>query len=205
LQEVLPLLFMIDKDEFNQDFGFGDVTAEDSVDGDSADEASMADEDETASASAARKSKKGPVAADLRMKLLKQVGEKEGRGQRGSTATPGPEDGVADAQDRMSVEGTPMTENGDRAETPLPIPADPAAVAEAVEKDRAGAEASEQTWVNIEASQQSQTASDALSEAGELPRSQRKANFFTNGNYYVLIRLIQVFALPTSHLPALTV
>jgi paired amphipathic helix protein Sin3a len=200
LQEVLPLLFMIDKDEFNQDFGFGDVTAEDSVDGDSADEASMADEDETASASAARKSKKGPVAADLRMKLLKQVGEKEGRGQRGS-ATPGPEDGAADAQDRMSVEGTPMTENGDRAETPLPIPADPAAVAEAVEKDRAGAEASEQTWVNIEPSQQSQTASDALSEAGELPRSQRKANFFTNGNYYVLIRLIQVRAFPQLYGP----
>ena len=195
LQEVLPLLFMIDKDEFNQDFGFGDVTAEDSVDGDSADEASMADEDETASASAARKAKKGPVAADLRMKLLKQVGEKEGRGQRGSTMTPGPEDGAADAQDRMSVEGTPMTDQGDRAETPLPVPADPAAVAEAVEKDRAGAEASEQTWVNIEPSQQSQTASAAPSESGELPQSQRKANFFTNGNYYVLIRLIQVSGL----------
>lgn len=83
-----------------------------------------------------------------------------------------------------------MTDNGDRADTPLPLPADPAAVAEAVEKDRAGAEASEQTWVNIEPP--SQTVSAGPSESGELPRSQRKANFFTNGNFYVLIRLIQV-------------
>jgi paired amphipathic helix protein Sin3a len=186
LQDVLPLMFMIDKDEFNQDFGFGEANPDESVDGDSADEASNVDEDESASASAARKSKKGPVAADLRMKLLKQVGEKEGRG-RGSTQTPGPDDA---GDDRMSVEGTPMTDNGDRADTPLPLPADPAAVAEAVEKDRAGAEASEQTWTNIEAP--SQTASAAPSEAGELPRPQRKANFFTNANFYVLIRLIQV-------------
>jgi len=189
LQDVLPLMLMIDQDKFNQDFGFGDANGDESVDGDSVDEASNADEDETASASAARKSKKGPVAADLRMKLLKQVGEKDGRG-RGTTQTPGPDDA---ADDRMSVEGTPMTDNGDRADTPLPLPADPAAVAEAVEKDRAGAEASEQTWVNIEPP--SQTVSAAPSESGELPRSQRKANFFTNANFYVLIRLIQVCCL----------
>lgn len=194
LRDFVPLLFMRDKDAFDAEFGDADDNADDSVEDDSADDASMADDDETASAAAVRKSKKGPGAADLRMKLLKQVGEKEGREKRGSTMTPGPEDANGDATDRTSVEGTPMTENGERAETPLPVPADPAAVAEAVEKDRAGAEASEQTWINIESPQQSQPASAVASESGEGLRTKpvRKANFFANANFYILIRLIQV-------------
>jgi paired amphipathic helix protein Sin3a len=194
LRELLPHLFMINKDEFDQDFGFSGGSLDDSVEDDSADDVSMADDDETASATAARKAKKGPAAADLRMKLLKQVGEKEGRDKRGGTATPGPEDAVAEGRDRSSVEGTPMTENGDRAETPLPVPADPAAVAEAVEKDRAGAEASEQTWVKIDSPATSMPGSAVTSDPTEVYRTEprRKANFFANGNYYVLVRLIQV-------------
>jgi paired amphipathic helix protein Sin3a len=96
-----------------------------------------------------------------------------------------------------------MTENGERAETPLPVPADPAAVAEAVEKDRAGAEASEQTWINIESPAQSQPASAVASESGEGIRTKplRKANFFANGNFYILIRLIQVSFLGSYTVP----
>lgn len=194
LREFLPNLLMIEQEQFDRDFGFAEGNTDESGDDESADDASMADEDETASATAARKAKKGPGAATLRMKLLKQVGEKDGRDKRGSTATPGPEDTAAEARERGSIEGTPMTENGDRAETPLPVPADPAAVAEAVEKDRAGAEASEQTWANIESPAVSAPASAVTSETGEAVRTERrrKANFFANGNYYVLIRLIQV-------------
>lgn len=194
LRDFIPLLFMLDRDEFDAEFGDAEENADDSVEEDSADDVSMADDDETSSMAAGRKNKKGPAAADLRMKLLKQVGEKEGRDKRGSTMTPGPDDANGDGQDRASVEGTPMTDAGDRAETPLPVPADPAAVAEAVEKDRAGAEASEQTWINIESPQPSQPGSAVQSETGDgLPTKPiRKANFFANGNFYVLIRLIQV-------------
>lgn len=200
LRDFIPLLFMLDKDAFDAEFGDADENADDSVEDDSADDASMVDDDETASTAGARKSRKGPAAADLRKKLLKQVGEKEGRDKRGSTMTPGPDDGAVDARDRTSVEGTPMTDAGDRAETPLPVPADPAAVAEAVEKDRAGAEASEQTWVNIESPQPSRPASAKVSEAGDaaFAKQNRKANFFANSNFYVLIRLIQVSPPPPS-------
>ena len=110
--------------------------------------------------------------------------------------TPGPEEsGTADGRDgARSVEGTPMTENGERAETPLPVPADPEAVAEAVEKDKAVAEASEQTWVQIDTPTNSRQASEgSIGEAAEpKPKSTRKANFFANNHFYVLIRLIQV-------------
>lgn len=194
LRDFIPYLFNLDKEEFDAEFADIDENGDDSVEDDSADDASMVDDDETASTAAARKAKKGPAAADLRMKLLKQVGEKDGRDKRGSTMTPGPDDANGDGGDRTSVEGTPATENGDRADTPLPVPADPAAVAEAVEKDRAGAEASEQTWANIESPTASQPASVETSEVGEGSRRKpaRKANFFANSNYYVLLRLIQV-------------
>jgi paired amphipathic helix protein Sin3a len=51
-----------------------------------------------------------------------------------------------------------------------------------VEKDRAVADASEQTWVQIE----------TPTPATEAPKVRRKANFFANNHFYVLIRLIEV-------------
>nr|XP_019050564.1 paired amphipathic helix protein Sin3a [Kwoniella bestiolae CBS 10118]OCF29494.1 paired amphipathic helix protein Sin3a [Kwoniella bestiolae CBS 10118] len=195
LRDFIPALFMQDKDEFDAEFGDDDETpGEDSEESDG--DVSMADDDETASiASTSKKgAKKTSHAADLRKKLLKQ--ELAGREKRGSTMTPGPEGDVATGEIAPSVEGTPVTENGERAETPLPVPADPTEIAEAVEKDKAGAEASEQTWVQIDGlAGESQVPSEKSSEAGAAepkPLPNRKANFFANNHFYVLIRLIQI-------------
>ena len=202
LRDFVPLLFMFDKDEFDAEFGDAEHGTPDEAEGsdDSDGDVSMADDDESASINAGKRGKR-PAAADLRKKLLKQAGEKEGRDKRSSTMTPGPDDGTTpnDGQDSArSVEGTPLTENGDRAETPLPVPADPELVAEALEKDKAVADASEQTWVQIETPEESKPASDdtgaATSENGNesKPKITRKANFFTNSHFYVLVRLIEV-------------
>jgi len=198
LRDVVPLLFMLDKDEFDAEFGDAEHDSLEDQDGseDSDGDISMAEDDESSSMITGKRSKKGGPAADLRKKLLKQVGEKEGRERRSSTVTPGPEEnGIGNGYGgARSVEGTPMTENGERAETPLPVPADPEAVAEAVEKDKAVAEASEQTWVQIETPEESRPASEKSSDdIAELkPKSTRKANFFANNHFYVLIRLVQV-------------
>lgn len=199
LRDLVPLLFMYNKEEFDAEFG--DVEHESPEDGsdESDGDVSMADDDDTASVLATKKKSRGAPAGDLRKKLLKQVGEKDGREKRGSTMTPGPDDEAH--ADRRSVEGTPVTD--DRAETPLPQPADPAAVAEAVEKDKAVADASEQTWVNIDAPEQSRPASE-----GSLPPAEpkpvivtRRAIFFANSHYYVLIRLIEVSPKHMAKLP----
>jgi paired amphipathic helix protein Sin3a len=193
LRDFVPLLFMLDKEEFDAEFG--DVEhGSDEQDGsdDSDGDVSMADDDETSSNITGKRGKKAP--SDLRKKLLKQAGDKEAREQRGSTMTPGPEEPATatDGNERASHEGTPITENGDRAETPLPVPDDPEAVAEAVEKDRADAEASEQTWVQIDMPEESHPQSEPTSEAPEpKPKFDRKANFFANNHFYVLVRLIQ--------------
>nr|XP_031858732.1 uncharacterized protein CI109_005826 [Kwoniella shandongensis]KAA5525804.1 hypothetical protein CI109_005826 [Kwoniella shandongensis] len=196
LRDFVPALFLLDKDEFDAEFGDedGETPDEDSEDSDG--DVSMADDDEAASVATASKrgGKKAAHASDLRKKLLKQAGENAGREKRGSTQTPGPE-GENGENGVASVEGTPVTESGERAETPLPVPADPEAVAEAVEKDKAGAEASEQTWVQIDGLGDSQPGSERSSEAGApepKPRSTRKANFFANNHFYVLLRLIQI-------------
>ena len=184
LRDLVPHLFLYDKDEFDADFGDAEhASAEDDASDESDGDVSMADDDETASVTATKKKQRGAPAADLRKKLLKQVGEKEGREARGVTLTPG--------LDEDSADGTPATE--DRAETPLPVPADPEAVAEAVEKDKAVAEASEQTWVQIDTPGASE-GTPAASDGGEAnkPATKRKANFFSNNHYYVLIRLVEV-------------
>lgn len=197
LRDVVPLLFMLDKDEFDAEFGDAEHESPDDQEGseDSEGDVSMAEDDETTSLATGKRGKKGAPAADLRKKLLKQVREKEGREQRSSTMTPGPDE-PADVRDRPgSVEGTPMTDNGERGETPLPVPADPEAVAEAVEKDKAVAEASEQTWVQIDTPEDSRPGSVGSSAGTGEPKSKstRKANFFANNHFYILIRLIQVF------------
>ncbi|WVR05681.1 hypothetical protein IAU60_002703 [Kwoniella sp. DSM 27419] len=196
LRDFVPLLFMQDKDEFDAEFGDEDGETPDDDSDESDGDVSMADDDETSSvlSVANRKSgKKGAHAADLRKKLLKQAGELAGREKRGSTMTPGPE-GENGVDGAPSIEGTPMTDAGDRAETPLPVPADPAEVAEAVEKDKAGAEASEQTWVQIEGLGESRPVSEKSSEAGPetKPKVVRVGNFFANNHFYVLLRLIQI-------------
>ncbi|WVQ97064.1 hypothetical protein IAU59_004174 [Kwoniella sp. CBS 9459] len=195
LRDFVPLLFMQDKDEFDAEFGDEEGETPDDDSDESDGDVSMADDDDTASIATASKrgGKKGAHAADLRKKLLKQVGENAGREKRGSTMTPGP-DGDNGADGAPSIEGTPMTENGERAETPLPVPADPAEVAEAVEKDKAGAEASEQTWVQIDGLGESRATSEKSSEAGvdAKPKPVRKGNFFANNHFYVLLRLIQI-------------
>ncbi|WWC87985.1 uncharacterized protein L201_002887 [Kwoniella dendrophila CBS 6074] len=194
LRDFVPAMFMQDKDEFDAEFGDEDESPGDDSD-ESDGDVSMADDDDTASVASTTKKigKKTAHPADLRKKLLKQVGEIAGREKRGSTMTPGP-DGETNADNAPSVEGTPVTENGERAETPLPVPADPAEVAEAVEKDKAGAEASEQTWVQIDGLAESRVPSEKSSEAGadSKPKATRKANFFANNHFYVLLRLIQI-------------
>ena len=199
LRDLVPMIFMLDKDEFDADFGDADHASPDDQEGsdDSEGDVSMAEDDEAPSLITGKRGKRGAPAADLRKKLLKQVRDKDERGGRSSTMTPVPDDGrlAARHQDRgLSVEGTPVAENGERAETPLPVPADPEAVAEAVEKDKAVAEASEQTWVQIDTPEQSQPASEPSTNAlAERQRkSTRKANFFGNNHFYVLIRLIEV-------------
>ncbi|WWC68464.1 uncharacterized protein I206_102392 [Kwoniella pini CBS 10737] len=199
LRDFVPALFMQDKDEFDAEFGDedGDTPGDDSDESDG--DVSMADDDEAASvASTSKKAgankKASHHAADLRKKLLKSQNDVAGREKRGSTMTPGPGEVDTPVERAPSVEGTPMTENGDRAETPLPVPADPAEVAEAVEKDKAGAEASEQTWVQIDGLAESRAASEKSSDAGIPPAQKtiRKGNFFANTHFYVLIRLIQI-------------
>ena len=193
LRDFVPLLFMFDKEEFDAEFGDAEHGSGEDGDGseDSDGDASMADEDESSSVIASKKKSRGAPAADLRKKLLKQVGEKEGREKRGSTMTPGPDDD----HEMRSNEGTPATE-GERAETPLPVPADPEVVAEALEKDKAVANASEQTWVQIDTPEASRPVSEgtpATSEQGDAKVvSKRKANFFSNNHYYVLVRLMEV-------------
>jgi paired amphipathic helix protein Sin3a len=192
LRDFVPLLLMLDKDDFDAEFGDAEHGS-DEQDGseDSDGDISMADDDETSSVATGKRGKKAP--SDLRKRLLKQAGDKEAREQRGSTMTPGPEEAAAATEaptaDGRSHEGTPATENGDRAETPLPVPDDPAAVAEAVEKDRADADASEQTWVQIDVPEGSEQTSEVPEPK---PKLTRKANFFANNHFYVLIRLIQV-------------
>ena len=201
LRDLVPLLFMFNKAEFDAEFGDAEHSSPDEGDGsdESDGDVTMADDDEASSLITGKKPKKGGVAADLRKQLLKQVGEKEGRGQRGLTATPGPEDAadkVANGDSvRQSIEGTPMTDAAEREETPIPVPADPELVAEAVEKDKVTADASEQTWVQIDTPDGSRQASEepnGKAKNGDAkPKATRKANFFTNSQYYVLIRLIE--------------
>ena len=196
LRDFIPLLFMLDKDEFDAEFGDAEHSGEEADASDESDgDVTMGDEDETGSAVVSRRGKKDNAGSDLRKKLLKQAGEKEGREMRASTMTPGPDDPEAETS-RSIAEGTPMTENGDRAETPVPAPADPEAVAEAVEKDKATADASEQTWVQIDSpsgSRQSSEESDApMEEQVTKSKPHRKANFFANNQFYVLIRLFEI-------------
>ena len=202
LRDVVPSLFMLDKDEFDAEFGDAEHGTPEYQEGseDSDGDVSMAEDDENTSILASKRGKKGAPVADLRKTLLKQVGEKEGREKRSSTATPGPEEyAIADNREgAVFGEDIPMTENGERAETPLPVPADPEAVAEAVEKDRAVADASEQTWVQIDTPRDSRPTSEASGDGSTAlkAKSTRKANFFANNHFYVLIRLIQVGLFP---------
>lgn len=196
LRDFVPLLWMYDKDEFDAEFGAAEHAedesedSEEDIDGD----ASMADDEETASAAGTNgvKRKKGGPVGDLRKKLLKQAGEKE-RGERGSTTTPGPD--ADEEAGRRSVEGTPATDLGaERAETPLPIPDDPEAVAQAVEADKVGAEASEQTWVDVKMAEEHEQEEAANVNGIDSRKTMRKGQFFCNINFYVLIRLIEVSA-----------
>ncbi|ORY28618.1 hypothetical protein BCR39DRAFT_534412 [Naematelia encephala] len=177
LRDFVPLLFMLDQEAFDAEFG--DVEPGSGDDGSEVSEDDRSAQEDDDMSTAAKRGKRGPQPADLRKRLLKQVGERE----RGSTMTPAPEDG-ADAHS----DGTPMTD--DRGETPVPVPADPAEVAEAVEKDKAVAEASEQTWVQIDSPAISES-STQLSET-KAKKPVRKGSFFANNQFYVLLRLIEI-------------
>ena len=193
LRDLVPLLFMFNKEEFDAEFGDAEHGSPDDESDESDGDIAMAEDDDMSSLAIGKKGKKG-TAADLRKQLLKSRGEQDGREKRGSTSTPGPEDPVTENGER-SVEGTPMTDSGDREETPIPAPADPEAVAQAVEKDKVTADASEQTWVQIDTPGESRQASEepGAKKNGETKaKTARKANFFTNSQYYVLIRLIEV-------------
>lgn len=225
LRDFVPILFMLDKDEFDAEFGDGEepnkTPDEESEDSEGDEESgSVADDAEVSSnaggggGGSARggggggsgKSEKRQ-AADLRKRLLKQAAGDNVSREVSVTTTTGPtEDGQLLLQqpsvEPLSGETTPATENGERADTPLPVPADPEEVAEAVEKDKAGAEASEQTWVKIDgmgagAGTESQPLSGTSSVNGEKEKEQsvkakRKGNFFANSHFYVLSRYLQV-------------
>ncbi|KAK4683853.1 paired amphipathic helix protein Sin3a, partial [Tremellales sp. Uapishka_1] len=187
LRDFVPTFFLIDKTEFDAEFGDPEHGTPEDQEGseDSDGDVSMADDDEVASNATGKKTKKANVHGDsLRKKLLKQVGD---RGKRDVTGTPGPDE----ENGGISLEGTPVTESNERGETPLPVPADPEAVAEAVEKDKAGADESEQTWVQIDTPEPSRQASE-LAEEGSKAKPTRKGNFFANNHFYVLVRLIQI-------------
>ena len=192
IRDFIPLLLNLDKDEFDAEFGVANHTPDDD---EASETSSVADEDESSSVAtgtgATKRKGKGAPAGDLRKKLLKSV--QEGR-QRAGTSTPGPED--HDEPDMNGGTETPATE---RAETPVPMPADPEAVAKAVEKDKAVAEAGEQVWVNIEKPEQSESSQasgmdvdGAIEPDEKKEKSHRKLFFFANNNFYVLVRLIQV-------------
>ncbi|KIR56076.1 paired amphipathic helix protein Sin3a [Cryptococcus gattii Ru294] len=225
LRNFVPILFMLDKDEFDAEFGDGEepnkTPDEESEDSEGDEESgSVADDAEVSSnaggggGGSARggggggggKSEKRQ-AADLRKRLLKQAAGDNVSREVSVTTTTGPtEDGQLLLQqpsvEPLSGETTPATENGERADTPLPVPADPEEVAEAVEKDKAGAEASEQTWVKIDgmgagAGTESQPLSGTSSVNGEKEKEQsvkakRKGNFFANSHFYVLSRYLQM-------------
>ncbi|ODO11875.1 hypothetical protein I350_00659 [Cryptococcus amylolentus CBS 6273] len=196
LREFVPLLFMLNKEEFDAEFGDGAVQKTPDDDSDESDgEEGSADDGDTASTTASNKGKGDKRhASDLRKKLLKQAaGDTASREM--SITTPGPEFDVQPPTEPLSGDATPLTENGDRADTPLPAPVDPEEVAEAVEKDKAGAEASEQTWVKIdglESQPLSRRSSVGVEQEKESGKPKRKANFFANTNFYVLVRYFQM-------------
>jgi len=164
IRDFVPTFFMYDKDEFDE---FGDPDhpgSDDESNGVESDgDVSMADDDDSST------TKKKKTQTSLRKQLLKAAGEKDGRSRREGTGTTGLDD---------TAEST-IT---DRDETPMPTPADPAAVAEAVEKDKVAADASEQVWVKI----------DTTGDVAEKPRTHRPGNFFANNHFYVFMRLLQI-------------
>lgn len=171
LRDFVPMLWMLDKEEFDADFGAAERGSDDE---DDSEDESVDDE---------RKKKVEP--ADLRKRLLKSVGERE----RGGTMTPGLDDDMS--------EGTPATEGGERAETPLPVPDDPQAVADAVEKDKEQADAGEQTWVDVQIAPAPQQTQDVDMDASESSakndrRMKRKGLCFSNVHLYTVVRLVQV-------------
>ncbi|OXG25638.1 paired amphipathic helix protein Sin3a [Cryptococcus neoformans Tu259-1] len=208
LRDFVPILFMLDKDEFDAEFGDGGepnkTPEEESEDSDGDEESDSVADDAEVSSNAGGGSARGGKgekrhAADLRKRLLKQAAGDNVSRELSVTTTGPTEDGqLQPSTEPLSGEVTPLTENGERADTPLPVPADPEEVAEAVEKDKAGAEASEQTWVKIDGvSTESQPLSGRSSVNGEKEKEQsvkakRKGNFFANSHFYVLSRYIQM-------------
>ncbi|WVO13131.1 hypothetical protein L204_100743 [Cryptococcus depauperatus] len=200
LRDFVPLLFMLNKDEFDAEFGDSieqntsneDSEGSEGEDGDGDGDGAM-DDLETASISSTKGGKgEKKHAADLRKRLLKQVAGDATR--EASVPTPFDTD-IQPTGGLLSGEATPLTENDDRADTPLPAPADPEEIAEAVEKDKAGMEASEQTWIKIDGGE-SQNASRRSSVYAEKDmeevKPKKKGNFFTNSHFYVLCRYFQM-------------
>ena len=222
IREVIPSIWMMDTDGFDQEFGNPLSEDEDDISEDEDDDGEMdsvaGDESEIE-----KRSKRKVEPADLRKRLLKSVGGKDRERERGGTSTPAPED--ERSRNGRSLEGTPATEMGERAETPLPVPDDPEKVAEQVEKDKVQAEAGEQTWVDVQMpaggikqDEDVDMEGDAASGSGNGngngiangakesnvrsihmdeqdardKRLKRKGTFYANTNLYTLIRLVQV-------------
>ena len=215
IREIVPLIWMLDKDAFDADFGDAERGSDDEDDssGDDDDDGESAAGDESEVEKEKRKRKVEP--ADLRKRLLKSVGGKDR--ERGGTMTPGPED--ERSRNGRSLEGTPVTDMGERAETPLPVPDDPERVAEQVEKDKVQAEAGEQTWVDVQMPSTSASASASAAPGGDDvemsdamgngqvkesnardederdamdKRVKRKGTFYANAHIYGFIRMVQV-------------
>ncbi|EIW72890.1 hypothetical protein TREMEDRAFT_59052 [Tremella mesenterica DSM 1558] len=183
IRRLIPHLFLLNREEFEAELNDPESSTSDS---DSDQSSEQEAEDDDGMDTTTLKSKK--QADDLRKQLFKGV-DKDGR-EKSVTATPAPDDGVVNGIAR-STEGTPMTDN-ERGDTPPPAAADPQAVAEAIKKDKVGAEASEQIWVQIETGDSSSQASSPHGSETYKTRVIRKANFFGNANFYVLVRLLQI-------------
>jgi paired amphipathic helix protein Sin3a len=196
LRDFVPLFFLFDKAEFDADFGDAEHTANDDDEASEADSdagLSAADDDETAGSKRGKKTVLGSGGEDLRKRLLKTAAqEKNARAKRDDSTTPGPSAAAADenAEGSTSIEGTPALDVMDGIETPIPPPVEAEAVAEALEKGNAGADAAEETWVNMDTPADSRAAS--VDFATTTPQTSRKGNFFANQSFYVLVRLIQV-------------
>lgn len=203
LRDFVPLFFLLDKPDFDADFGDAEHTGNEDEDASEADSdagLSAADDDDgsTTGSKRGKKTALGSGADDLRKRLLKQTTAQEKARKRDTSTTPGPSamavDETVDGADiGTSLEGTPAFDGAaEGTETPIPPPVEAEAVAEALEKGNAGADVAEETWVQMDTPTESRAASVDGASSSTSKKRARKGNFFANQSFYVLIRLIQV-------------